>query len=76
MGEWKGEEWGPYKWLWTRVGGRPWTWITRDAQKGYPLLFLLGFLCAGWIIGAYVKKHWIPLLIGLIFGLLCAHFWW
>jgi len=40
-----------YKWLWTRVGGRPWTYIVRDSQKKRPLLWLLGFGALGIVLG-------------------------
>jgi len=40
-----------YKWLWSRIGGRPWTYIIRDSQKTYPLLWLLGFGALGIVLG-------------------------
>jgi hypothetical protein len=40
-----------YEWLWTRIGGRPWTYIIRDNQKKYPLLWLLGFGALGVVLG-------------------------
>ncbi len=40
-----------YKWLWTRIGGRPWTYIIRDNQRKYPLLWLLLFLVIGILLG-------------------------
>jgi hypothetical protein len=43
------ERW--YKWLWTRIGGRPWTYIMRDNQRQYPLLWLLLFGGLGILLG-------------------------
>ena len=40
-----------YKWLYTRVGGRPWTDIMRDSYHGAPLLWLLGATVVGTILG-------------------------
>lgn len=40
-----------YKWLWTRIGGRPWTYIIRDSYHKYPLLWLLSFGALGIILG-------------------------
>ena len=40
-----------YEWVYTRVGGRPWTYIIRDNQKRYPLFWLLGFGAVGVLLG-------------------------
>ena len=36
MGDW-------YKWFWTKIGGRPWTFIIRDSVKNNLLAWILGF---------------------------------
>jgi len=40
-----------YRWLWTRIGGRPWTYIIRDNQRQYPLFWLLLFGAIGMLLG-------------------------
>jgi len=40
-----------YKALWSRVGGRPWTYIIRGSQRKYPLLWLLIAKGIGIILG-------------------------
>ncbi len=40
-----------YQALWSRIGGRPWTHIIRDSQRGYPLLWLLLFGAMGILLG-------------------------
>jgi hypothetical protein len=40
-----------YKWLWSRIGGRPWTFIIRDSCRNHPLPWLLGTLGLGIILG-------------------------
>ncbi len=40
-----------YYLLWSRIGGRPWTYILRDSQKRYPLLWLLLFGGLGILLG-------------------------
>ncbi|MFC2013212.1 hypothetical protein ACFLUE_02880 [Chloroflexota bacterium] len=40
-----------YRALWSRLGGRPWTYIIRDNQKQYPLPWLLLFGALGIILG-------------------------
>ena len=36
-----------YKALWSRIGGRPWTYILRDTWHQYEGLWILGLIAAG-----------------------------
>jgi predicted MFS family arabinose efflux permease len=65
-----------YEWIYTRIGGRPWTEIVREEQKRAPLLFLLIFLGLGILVAKLAGKYWWQILIGFILGILCGHFWW
>ncbi|MFA7218376.1 MAG: hypothetical protein WC057_07260 [Dehalococcoidales bacterium] len=71
------EQWKPYKWLWKRIGGRPWTWIMRDSQKANPLMWLLGmaFLVC-WIIWILDRKPRLACLVAFFIGLILAHLFW
>lgn len=40
-----------YEWLWTRIGGRPWTYIIRDHYHSHPLLWLFLTLGLGAALG-------------------------
>ena len=40
-----------YRALWSRFGGRPWTYIIRENQERYPLFWLLVFLGSGLLLG-------------------------
>jgi len=40
-----------YKWLWTRIGGRPWTYIMRDFYHAHPLIVFFCTLGIGTILG-------------------------
>ena len=40
-----------YRAVWSRIGGRPWTYIIRGSQKRYPLLWLLVAGGAGLLLG-------------------------
>ncbi len=40
-----------YQKLWSRIGGRPWTYIIRDSARKYTLLWFLAWLIAGIILG-------------------------
>jgi len=40
-----------YKWLYTHIGGRPWTYIIRDSYHNHPLFWILGWGLVGIILG-------------------------
>ncbi len=66
-----------YKWLWEKIGGRPWTYITRDLWHKAEFVWIIGLVALGVWIGHHLD--WIEVLkimgvftIGFIFG----HFFW
>jgi len=65
-----------YQKLYMKVGGRPWTHIIRDEQKGAPLLFMLIFLGLGILVVKTCGKYWWQILLGFLLGIICGHFWW
>lgn len=73
MGQWLEKL---YEKLWSRVGGKPWTEIVRQDQKNAPLLYLLIFLGLGTLLVRLAGKNWWLILVGLLAGILCGHFWW
>ncbi len=66
-----------YKWLWSRIGGRKWTFIIRDARQKHPTQWMLGVLVFGATIGRF---FWSWELLGafgvLLVGILWGHLWW
>lgn len=40
-----------YEWLWSHIGGRPWTYIIRDSCREHPLWWLLSFGALGILLG-------------------------
>jgi len=40
-----------YRALWSRIGGRPWTYIIRDSYHGKPLLWLAIVTGIGILLG-------------------------
>lgn len=69
---WLSEDWPPYRWLWRRVGGRPWTWIMRERPAAY--LALAGPLLV--VLAARAGARWWAVLAGFALGALTGHVWW
>ena len=65
-----------YRALWMRVGGRPWTYILRDAWHRVEGLWLLGLLAVGAVLGHWLWERffWLPLAFGL--GYVAGHLFW
>ena len=66
-----------YKELWSRIGGRPWTYITRDLWHKAEFVWIIGLVAAGVWLGH--NFDWLEVIkimgiftIGFIFG----HFFW
>jgi hypothetical protein len=36
-----------YKWLWSEIGGRPWTYILRDAWDNAEFFWIVGLVSLG-----------------------------
>lgn len=66
-----------YKWLWSRIGGRPWTYIIRDARQKYPTPWMLGVMALSAYVGhsLWGKELLIAFAI-LLIGILWGHLWW
>jgi len=66
-----------YKWLWTRLGGRPWSDIIRDTWRQFEFFWIVGLVTLGVCLGHIFDWQRI-LLIWLIFslGYLCGHLFW
>ena len=66
-----------YKWWWSKIGGRPWTYILRDWWDDYEFFWIVGLVSLGiWLGHAFT---WQPVLKGwLIFsvGYTAGHLFW
>ena len=67
----------PYKFLWTHIGGRPWTYIVRDLWHKAEFVWIIALIGIGVWLGH--NFDWVGVLeimgiftIGFIFG----HFFW
>ena len=67
----------PYKWLWSRVGGRPWTFILRDFYHQFEYFILLIPLLLGYYVQPYLCARDLWIIIGaLTIGYVCGHLFW
>ncbi len=66
-----------YKALWSRIGGRPWTYILRDAWDDAEFFWVVGLVSLGiWLGHRYgwstVLKGWLIFSAGYVAG----HLFW
>ena len=64
-----------YLWIWTRIGGRPWTYIIRDFYHKNPVVAM--FIVAGvvTILDHFHVVNWKTELI-VTAGVLIGHLFW
>ena len=66
-----------YKLLYTRFGGRPWTYITREATRRRPLEALLWAFLLGNVFANVLPWSWELLAGGFIAaGVVVGHIFW
>jgi hypothetical protein len=66
-----------YKALWTRFGGRPWTYIARDSYHEQPLVWIVCLLSVGAVIGWHFGMlNFLKFQGILLIGVLVGHFFW
>lgn len=65
-----------YPRVYRRLGGRPWTFISRDASRTHPLLFYAGFLAGGLLLGLWLTTGQIVLVSACLgAGVVIGHIW-
>jgi len=68
-----------YKWIWTRIGGRPWTYISRDIYHKLEYLVLVGLFIGGFVLGRVGLISWkwfLVIMAAYIVGYIHGHFFW
>jgi len=66
-----------YKKLWSVIGGRPWTFITRDIWHQFEYIMQVAWFFIG--IGVYIWIGWFGVLLFITFytfGYINGHFFW
>ncbi len=64
-----------YKWLYSKIGGKPWTDIIQEDQRNSPLLYMLIFLMLGIVVVKFCRNYWWQVLIAFGLGIVVGHFW-
>ena len=65
-----------YKWLWSRVGGRPWTYILRDTYHKFEVLWLIGLVAVGAVLGHWFWSYIFWILLTFAVGYIGGHLFW
>ena len=66
-----------YKWLWSHIGGRPWTYIWRDIYHEAEWLIQTVWFATGVAVGIYFSWK-LALIMWAIYtyGYINGHFFW
>lgn len=68
-----------YRWIWRHIGGRPWTYITRDLYHKAEYFVLMGTFVAGYFLGRAELLTWktfLLIMLAYTIGFLHGHFFW
>ena len=66
-----------YRWIWSRVGGRPFTYILRDIYHKFEFIWIVGLIAVGVALGHHFD--WIEVLriMGIFtIGYIGGHLFW
>lgn len=65
-----------YKTLWSKIGGRPWTFILRDIWHKYEGLCIIALIILGAALGRWLWPLVFWLLLVFAFGYIAGHLFW
>ena len=65
-----------YRALWSRLGGRPWTYILRDAWHRLEGIWIIALVTAGALLGHWYWEKIIWLLPAFGLGYVAGHLFW
>jgi len=66
-----------YKWLWTKIGGRPWTYILRDLWTEAEWLWQLVWFGLGVLVCYFFDWKIAMISFGIYtIGFIGGHLWW
>jgi hypothetical protein len=70
------DTWDFYKFLWKHIGGRPWTYILRDAWHKVEGLWIIGMVLVGAVLGHFYWHMIVWFLIVFSVGYIAGHLFW
>ncbi len=65
-----------YKFFWSKIGGRPWTYILRDIWHKWEGLIIIGLVAAGAVLGRWLWHLFFWLLLAFSLGYIAGHLFW
>lgn len=65
-----------YKMLWSKIGGRPWTYIIRDTWHKFEGLWIIGLIAVGALLGHYLYEFVFWILLVFALGYIAGHLFW
>ncbi|MDD5082722.1 MAG: hypothetical protein PHU08_05045 [Dehalococcoidales bacterium] len=65
-----------YKVLWSRLGGRPWTYILRDAWHKLEGIWIIGLVAVGAVVGHCFWELIFWFLLVFALGYSAGHLFW
>jgi len=65
-----------YKAVWSRIGGRPWTYILRDTWHRFEGVWIIGLVAAGAFLGRLIWDIVFWLLLAFAIGYIAGHLFW
>ena len=65
-----------YKEMWSRIGGRPWTYILRDTWHRLEGLWIIGLVAIGALLGHHLWPLVFYLLLAFALGYIVGHLFW
>ncbi len=66
-----------YKEIWSRIGGRPWTFIIRDTWHRYEWFWIVGWAFFGAYLGNQYGMPWmLDRILWLTLGYILGHLFW
>ena len=66
----------PYRWLWSRIGGRPWSFIIRDTWHKFEGLWIIGLVAVGALLGHWLWDLIFWFLLVFALGYIAGHLFW
>lgn len=65
-----------YRELWSRIGGRPWTFILRDAWHRLEGLWIICLVATGALLGHWLWEQILWYLLFFALGYVGGHLFW